>query len=76
MTLRERIDAAAAQVRSAGGHPRKVHLTKVDAAQLQYELMAEGGTVGHDIMLHGIKKAVRTIMGLQIVWKSRSFEVN
>lgn len=76
MTLRERIAAAAAQVRRAGGHPRKVHLTKADATQLQYELMAEGGTVGHDIMLHGIRKAVVTILGLQIVWGSRAFQVD
>jgi hypothetical protein len=75
MTLQERIATAADKVRMAGGHPQKVHLTKVDAAQLQYELMAEGGTVAHDIMLHGIQKAVRTIMGLRIVWKSRSFGV-
>ena len=75
MTLQDRITAAAAKLRKTGGHPRQVHLTRADATQLQYELMAEGGKLAHDIMPHGIKKAVVTILGLRIVWGSRSFGV-
>ena len=75
MTLQDRIAAAAAKLRKTGGHPRQVHLTRTDAAQLQYELMAEGGKVAHEIMLHGVQRAVRNILGLRIVWGSRSFGV-
>ena len=75
MTLQDRIAAAADKFRKTGEHPRQVHLTRTDAAQLQYELMAEGGKVAQDIMLHGIQKAVQTVCGLQIVWGSRSFGV-
>jgi hypothetical protein len=75
MTLQDRIAAATDKLRKTGGHPRQVHLTKKDAVQLQYELMAEGGKVAQDIMLHGIQKAVQTILGLRIVWRSQSFGV-
>jgi hypothetical protein len=75
MTLQDRIAAAADKLRKTGGNPRQVHLTRADAAQLQYERMADGGKVAHDIMLHGVQKAVRNIRGLRIVWGSRSFGV-
>jgi len=75
MTLQNRIAAAAATLRKTGGHPQQVHLTKTDAVQLQYELMAEGGKVAQEIMLHGIQKAVQTVFGLRIVWRSSSFGV-
>jgi hypothetical protein len=75
MTLQSRIAALAENVRKAGGRPQQVHLTRADATQLQYELMAGGGQVAHDIMLHGIRKAVQSIFGLQIVWGSPSFRV-
>jgi hypothetical protein len=75
MTLRERIAAAADRLRKTGGNPQQVHLTRTDAAQLQYELMAEGGKIAHEIMLHGIRRAVQTVCGLRIVWGSRSFGV-
>src|ERR1017187_921298 len=75
MTIRDRIAAAAAVVRRQGGDPQQVHLRPVDAIQLQYELLAEGGEVGHAIMQGGIGKAVSRICGLQIVWKSAQFSV-
>lgn len=75
MTLKDRIAAAAAEVCRKGGHPRQVHLRVADAIQLQYELLAEGGEVGHAIMLGGVGKAVSSIFGLQIVWKSERFSV-
>jgi hypothetical protein len=75
MTLQDRIAAAADELRKTGGNPRHVHLTRTDAAQLQYELMAEGGKVAQDIMLHGVQKAVQTVSGLRIVWRSESFGV-
>ena len=75
MTLQSRIAVAADKLRKKGGHPRQVHLTKTDAAQLQYELLAEGGKLAKEIMLHGIQKAVRNILGLRIVWRSSSFQV-
>jgi len=53
----------------------QVHLTKPDAAQLQYELLAEGGKVANDIMRDGLQKAVKNILALQIVWRSSSFQV-
>jgi hypothetical protein len=75
MTLKDRIAAAAAEVRRKGGHPRQVHLRPDDAIQLQYELLAEGGEVGHAIMQGGVGKAVSSVFGLQIVWKSAQFSV-
>jgi hypothetical protein len=75
MTLQNRIAAAADKLRKTGGHPQQVHLTRTDTAQLQYELMAEGGKVAQDIMRGGIEKAVRNIHGLRIVWRSRAFGV-
>jgi len=75
MNLRERIAAAAAEVRKKGGHPRHVHLRPADAIQLQYELLAEGGELGHAVMQAGVGKAVTTIAGLQIVWRSERFSV-
>ena len=68
MTLQHRITDAAEKLRKAGGHPNEVHLTKTDAVQLQYELMAAGGKVAHDIMRDGVQKAVQNIVGLKIVW--------
>ena len=75
MTLQNRIAVAADKLRKSGGHPHQVHLTKADAIQLQYELMAEGGKVAHDIMQGGIRKAVVSVFGLQIVWGSQAFQV-
>lgn len=74
-TLKDRIAAAAAEVRRQGGHPHQVHLRPADAIQLQYELLAEGGKVGHAIMQGGVGKAVPKIFGLRIVWKSAQFSV-
>jgi hypothetical protein len=76
MTLQSRIAAAAEKLRSTGGHPHEVHLTKTDAAQLQYELLAEGGNVANAIMREGLHKAVRSLLGLQIIWRSPSFFVS
>lgn len=75
MTLKDRIAVAAAEARRKGGEPREVHLRPSDAIQLQYELLAEGGEVGHAIMQGGIGKAVSEILGLQIVWRSAHFSV-
>ena len=75
MTLHNRIATAAEKLRRSGGHPRQIHLTKTDAAQLQYELLAEGGNVAAANMRDGLPKAVQTILGLQIVWRSSSFHV-
>jgi len=75
MSLQSRIDAAAVNLRRSGGHPHEVHLTKADAARLQYELLAGGGNVARDIMRDGLQKAVQSILGLQIVWRSPSFYV-
>ena len=75
MTLQSRIAAAADELRRSGGHPSQVHLTKTDAAQLQYELLAEGGKVAATIMRDGLPKAVRSILGLKIVWRSSTFGV-
>jgi len=75
MTLKDRIAAAAAEISRQGGQPRQVHLRPADAIQLQYELLAEGGEVGHAIMQAGVGKAVSRILGLQIVWKSARFSV-
>ena len=75
MTLQSRIAAAADELRRSGGEPHQVHLTKTDAAQLQYELMAEGGQVSTASMRNGLQKAVQSILGLQIVWRSPSFHV-
>jgi hypothetical protein len=75
VTLQDRIAAAADKLRKTGGHPQQVHLTRSDTAQLQYELMAEGGKVAQDVMLRGVQKAVRTVCGLQIIWGSRAFGV-
>jgi len=75
MNLRDRIAAAADEVRKKGGKPRQVHLRAADAIQLQYELLAEGGEVGHAVMQGGVGKAVTSIFGLQIVWRSERFSV-
>lgn len=75
MTLKDRIAPAAAEVRRKGGDPRQVHLRPADAIQLQYELLAEEGEVGHAVMQGGVGKAVSSICGLQIVWKSARFSV-
>src|SRR5579859_5967474 len=63
VTLNARIAAAAEKIRSTGRHPHEVHLTKTDAAKLQYELLAEGGNVAAAIMRDGLQKAVRSILG-------------
>ncbi len=75
MTLKDRIAAAAAEVCRKGGHPHEVHLRVADAIQLQYELLAEGGELGHAIMQGGVGKAVSSIFGLHIVWKCDRFSV-
>jgi len=75
MTLKNRIAAAADEIRRKGGHPRQVHLRPADAIQLQYELLSEGGKLGHAIMQGGVGKAVSAICGLKIVWKSARFTV-
>lgn len=76
ITLKDRIAAAAGEVRRKGGHPHQVHLRSDDAIQLQYGLLAEGGEVGHAIMQGGVGKAVSRILGLQIIWKSARFFVD
>jgi len=76
VTLKHRIAAAADKIRSTGGQPHEVHLTKTDAAQLQFEMLAEGGNVANAIMRDGLNKAVRNILGLKIVWRSPSFYVS
>jgi hypothetical protein len=75
VTLRCRITDAAEKFRKSGGHPQQVHLTKADAMQLQYELLAEGGQIARDIMRDGVQKAVQNIVGLKIVWGSPLFDV-
>jgi hypothetical protein len=75
MTLKNRIVAAAAEVRKKGGRPQQVHLRPTDAIQLQYELLAEGGKVGKAVMQGGVCKAISNIFGLKIVWKSRRFSI-
>lgn len=75
MSLQSRIDAAAVKVRLSGGHPHEVHLTKADAVRLQYGLLAGGGNVAAAIMRDGLQKAVRSILGLRIVWRSPTFYV-
>lgn len=75
MTAHHRIATAAEQLCRKHVIPEKVHLTRADAAQLQYEMINQGGKVAHAVMQHGIGKALPRILGLQIVWRSRSFEV-
>ena len=75
VTVTSRINVAIAAFRKAGGEPQAVHLTKSDAAQLAYEVMAAGGPVAQVLMQHGIHKAVPTILGLKVVYRSPSFGV-
>ena len=75
MTLTSRVNAAITAFRSAGGEPQTLHLTKSDAAQLSYEVMADGGPVAAVLMQHGIHKAVPTLLGLKVVYRSPSFGV-
>ena len=76
MSMKTRINIAAEKLQKTGVHPRHVHLTKTNALQLQTEMIAEGGELAHSILRNGMRKAMATILGLQIVWESLRFEVD
>ena len=71
----DRIKAAAAEARTRGQHPKKIHLTIDDGRKLQFELATEDPRLGHRIEKEGIRHAVRKIAGLEVVWRSPEFKV-
>lgn len=72
----ERIRAAVEEARRRGERPRKVFLTLDDGRNLQFELMTENPRLAKKIEHDGVRRAVRKVEGLEVVWRSPEFRVS
>jgi hypothetical protein len=75
MDVIDRIKTAADEARKRGEHPTRVFLTLDDGRKLQTEVIEHDPRLGHRIEKEGVRRALRKVEGLEVVWRSPEFRV-